>query len=96
MASQSGYKIRWIAAARSVAASAITSEAMQHLHESDCENFSEHSDVNYCEIARLSPKQPQICNYDIDHVEGAFQSKSYDSTSSESDFAEDLDSNEKN
>ena len=78
-----------------MATSAVTSEATQHLFESDSENFPEHSDVDYCEIAPLSPKQPRICNDDIDNFEGAFQSNSYDSTSSESDFAEDLDSNEK-
>ena len=54
MASRSGYK-RWIAAARSVATSAVTSEATQHLFESDSEKFPEHSDVDYCEIAPLSP-----------------------------------------
>ena len=46
MASRSGYKRRWIAAAHSVATSAVTSEATQHLFESDSENFPEHSDVD--------------------------------------------------
>ena len=95
MASQNGYKRRCIAAARSVATSAVTTKATQHPLESDNEHFSEHSDLNYCEIAPPSPKQSRICNDDIDSFGEAFQSNCYDSTSCESYATEDSDSSEK-
>ena len=78
-----------------MATSAITTEDANCPIESNSEHCSEHSDTDYCEIAPLSPKQPRICNDDIDSFGEAFQSRYYDSASSESDAAGDSDSNEK-
>ena len=68
---------------RSVASCAVTSDTKQHQPESDSEHFSEHSDVDFSEIAPVSHKQPRLCNDEHYNFELAFQSNACNENSNE-------------